>query len=353
MPAARERVSVAVTALRERRPLVDHAVRAGLHYVERDGNSAAGAVTFFAFLSFFPILALAFFSVGWISHVYPEARNDLVELLEQVLPGVVGPEAEGRIPLETFEARAATVGWLGLLGVLYSGLGWVSGMRRALQKMFRLPRDERPGFVVAKAWDLLGLGVFGLVLLLSVSLSGAVAWSSEQILEALGLAGSWLAAVVLWVVGHGLAVAATTVLFVAMFRMLARPQVAPRALWQGALLGAVGFELLKGAANFLISLTQAQPAFRAFGVALILVVWINWFSRLVMFSAAWAWTSPVAEAVRRLEREPLVSHEELEDVVPEPAAVVVEETAVPPSSAGTGRPGLVTRLTRLGRRARR
>lgn len=347
MPSLRERATGWWGALRERRPVVDHLVRAVQHYAERDGSSAAGAVTFFAFLSFFPILALAFFAVGMISAVYPEARNDLAEFLEQVLPGVVGDE-EGRIPLTAFEDRAAAIGWAGLAGVLYSGLGWVSGMRRSLERMFRLPRAGRPGFLRGKAWDLLSLVALGSVLVVSLALSGAVAWSSEQLLAWVGLTDSRLAAVVLWLLGHGLAIAATTVLFLALFRMLARPQVTARALWQGALTGAVGFEVLKGAANFLIAQTQQRPSFQAFGVALILVVWINYFSRLVMFSAAWAYTAPVAEQVRELEERPLVAQGELEDVVPAPAAVAGEDpAAAPPPATRVRRGRLVALVTRL------
>ena len=37
-----------------------------------------------------------------------------------------------------------------------------------------------------------------------------------------------------------------------------------------------------------IAHTSDQPAFQAFGVALVMVVWINYFSRIVMLGAAWA-----------------------------------------------------------------
>lgn len=343
MASVKERGSARLAALRERRPLADHVVRSAAHYSARDGNAQAGAVTYFGFLSFFPVLALAFFAVGYISHVYPDARENLVELLEQLLPGVVGT-GEGEIPLSTFEARAAALGWIGLVGVLYSGLGWVSGMRSALQVMFKLPRAEQPSFVVAKGRDLATLFVLGTVLLVSVSLSGAVSWFSEIILDWLGLADSWLAAAVLWLLGHGLAIAATTLLFMAMFRMLARPHVASRALWQGAVAGAVGFEVLKAAAGFLIGLTKETPAFQAFGVALILLIWINYFSRLVMLSAAWAYGAPVAEQVRELEAQPLVDEEELETLVPAPAAVVKEDASDAPLPAVRRR----RRLERIG-----
>ncbi len=364
MASVTERGSARLAALRERRPLVDHVAGTAAHYSARDGNAQAGAVTFFGFLSFFPVLALAFFAIGWISEVYPAARGDLVDLLEQLLPGVVG-NGEGQISLATFEERAAALGWIGLVGVVYSGLGWVSGMRRALQVMFVLPREGQPGLLLAKAGDLATLVVLGAVLLLSVSLSGAVAWFSELILGRLGLADSWLAAALLWLLGHGLAIGATTILFIAMFRMLARPHVASRALWQGAVTGAVGFEVLKGAANFLIGLTKEQPAFQAFGVALILVVWINYFSRLVMLSASWAYAAPVAEQVRDLEAQPLATDDELESLTPAPAAVAREDPADAPLPAVRRRRRLervglasaagvaaVAGLTWLGRRVR-
>ena len=37
------------------------------------------------------------------------------------------------------------------------------------------------------------------------------------------------------------------------------------------------------------------------GLALILVVWINYFSRVILYAAAWAWTHPLARAERVAE----------------------------------------------------
>lgn len=329
MPSVRERASRRLSDLRERRPLVDHAVRAFAHYGGRDGNSQAGAVTFYAFLSFFPLLALAFFVVGVLSQVYPELRDDLAQLIEDLLPGVVGNGAD-EIPMGELERLAAAAGWLGLAGVLYAGLGWVSAMRRALGVMFVKPAEERPAWIVGKARDLAALPVLGAVLLLSVTFSGAVAWSSQRILDALGAEGTWVSRTFLWAVGHGLGIAATTLLLLAMFRLLARPQVAGRGLRQGALLGAVGFEVLKSLAGYLVELTRGQVAFQVFGVALILLVWINYFSRLVMLSASWGYTAPVSEEVRVLAREPLVDGAEAELLVPAPAAVVGEQGSTVP-----------------------
>jgi membrane protein len=299
MASLKERVAAKVGRLRERHPFVDHVISMVSHYGTVNGNAQAGAVTFFGFLSFFPILALAFFVIGYISRVYPDAQGQLVEALGEVLPGVVG-DGRGEIPMSTFERNASAIGLIGLVGVLYSGLGWLSGMRDALEVMFVLPEKEQPNFVLGKARDLVMLAVMGFVLIVSVALSGAISGFSEQILALVELDESWLAAAVLWLLGHGLAIAATTLLLFAMFRLLAHPNLSRGALWRGALLGAIGFEVLKALAGYLIASTKDQPAFQAFGVALILVVWINYFSRLVMFGAAWAYTAdvePPTEAV--------------------------------------------------------
>ena len=87
-----------------------------------------------------------------------------------------------------------------------------------------------------------------------------------------------------------------------MFKLLVESHMPRRSLWEGAVLGAVGFEVLKALANFLLAATQGSAPFQAFGVALIVVVWINYFSRLVMYSAAWAHVAGRPRAAPRRAR---------------------------------------------------
>jgi membrane protein len=281
--------------LRRRRPFVDHALRTQEHYTHVKGGQQAGAVTYFGFLSFFPVLALAFAAVGLISGVYPDARDRTVDAIAEVFPGMIG-DGPGEISLDTIENAAGAAIGIGLAGMLYAGLGWLSSMRDALLIIFELPSFEHPSFVVGKLRDLVTLITVGLVLLLSVGISGLVGRLSEEILDLIGL-GPALGPL-LWVLAVLIGLLASTVLFLAMFRLLADPHTPKRALLHGALLGAVGFELLKQLSGFLLGLTKDQPAFQAFGIALILVVWISYSTRVVLYAAAWAHTSPEARAQR-------------------------------------------------------
>lgn len=315
MPSTKRRVTAKLDRFRGRHHKLDHVIRMVTHYGSVDGNAQAGAVTFFGFLSIFPILALVFFAVGVIAHVYPDLRADIRVTIENLLPGVVGSD-DGEIPLRTFENYAATVGLVGLLGVLYSGLGWISGMRVALETMFVLPKREQPNFVFGKLRDVGTLLLLGVVLLFSVALSGAVAGFSERLLDWVDVDPDGVVPnAVLWVLSHGLAIAASTVLLLALFKFLAQPHVPRRSLFDGALLGAVGFELLKAAAYFLIEQTKGNPAFQAFGVSLILLIWINYFSRLVLYAASYAYTSPAA--VRLREARSVAAESEAAEVGPE------------------------------------
>src|SRR6476661_6531026 len=144
MASLKERVSATVERLRERYPWLDHAVRMVQHYGTVNGNGQAGAVTFFGFLSFFPILALGFFVVGLLAHLYPDIKAQMVSELNSLLPGVIG-QGKGKIPLKTIEDYSGRVGLVGLLALLvsvtlsgavtgFSGfiLGWVGIDQTAL-----------------------------------------------------------------------------------------------------------------------------------------------------------------------------------------------------------------------------
>lgn len=287
---------------RARVPVLDHLVRMVQHYGLVKGNALAGAVTFFGFLSFFPILALAFAVIGYVVKVYPQADDALVEAIQSVLPLVTTeyPADEGSISIVSFQEAAGAAAGIGAVGVLYAGLGWISGLRDALLVVFEKPVTERPGFVVGKLRDLLSLALIGLVLVLSVGVAGVIGSLSGFLLELLQLDEGlgWAVRLVSVLVG----LMTNTVLFYALFRLLGDPPTPRRALWEGALLGALGFEGLKQVAMLLIGSTEQQPAFAVFGVALVLVVWINYFSRVVMYAASWAHTSPAARARREAAR---------------------------------------------------
>lgn len=306
-----------LTDLRERHPVLDHVLDMQEHYSEVKANQQAGGVTYYAFLSFFPILALAVFTVGLVSRVYPGANQDLVEAINSVLPGIVGPD-EGQVSLSDIRTFSGWAAVIGLAGVLYSGLAWMSALREGLFVVFEKPSFREPNFILGKLRDLATLATLGLTLLLSVAATGFVRGFSDEVLELLRLDSTmgWLVELV--TIAFGLAI--NTLLFFLIFRMLVNPEIPRRSLLKGALLGAVGFELLKVLSQYLLQSTKEQPAFQAFGIALVLVVWINYSSRVTLYAAAWGYTTHEAQAGRLSKDAPPVQGPQTPPLTELPAA---------------------------------
>ena len=88
-----------------------------------------------------------------------------------------------------------------------------------------------------------------------------------------------------------------------------------------------------------------------FGIALILLVWINYFSRVVLYAAAWAWTHPLARERRVAEPEdpvqgpPSPSADELADAG-EPAGRFKKGTFAAGAAIGAA---AATAVARAGR----
>jgi membrane protein len=284
-----------VTTARRRVPFLTHLLAMVKHFGDRDGSVLAGGVTYFGFLSFFPILALTFAGVGVLSTYYGGVEGWVRAALDSTLPGLVGSRP-GQIRLGSLAHTGAAVGLVGALGLLYSGLGWLSALRSALQAMFDVPAGRKRSFVVAKLVDVVALAGIGVTLVLSVAVTGVAAGFSRDILDWLGLSSNAWTRFALWVLTVGIGLTTSTMLFLLVFRLLGRPQLTTRALVGGALLAAIGFEVMKVLASFLIANASSSPAAAIVGVSLVLLVWINYFARVTLYGAAWAATGPSARS---------------------------------------------------------
>ncbi|WP_245565274.1 YihY/virulence factor BrkB family protein [Nocardioides insulae] len=300
VPGAEDSPRGRLARARERSPLLDRIVRTQQHYGKVLAAQQAGAMTYFGFLSIFPVLALAVFVVGQVAKVYDEADQSLLtDAINSVLPGLIG-EGSNQISLSSVESFSGWAGVIGLLGVLYAGLGWLSSLRNALGVVFVQPVAERPNFVIGKLRDLVALAVLGLILVVAVGATGVVRGWSSELLSWVGLSDDlgWLLTLISLVLG----LLANALLFFALFQLPAGVDLPRRAQWEGAALGAVAFEVLKQISEPLLALTSESAAFQVFGIALIMLVWINYASRAILYAAAFVEVSPEVRARQDAER---------------------------------------------------
>ena len=273
--------------LREKRPALDHLIRAFGRYQADAGDRQAAAVTFFGFLSFFPILALATSVLSYA--LGPDAVDTVVEQVDAYAPGLA-EQLELREILSADRA-AGVAGLVGLLGLLYSGLGWVDALRQAVRAVWHHNITEG-NFLVKKLKDVVILLGLGATLLVSIGISAASGAFSGAALEAVGLDESPVATVVTYVLGVALGLLTSTAIFLFLFWRLPKVQSPFRRVFKGALLAGVLFELLKRVGALYIERTTENPIYGAFAVIVGLLVWINIVSRMLLVVAAWTVTAP-------------------------------------------------------------
>ncbi|MFF9096952.1 YihY/virulence factor BrkB family protein [Streptomyces sp. NPDC014802] len=242
----------------------------------------AAAMTFVSFVALFPLLTVgAAIAAATLSTGQQKTLED--KIADQV-PGI-----SDQLDIQGLVDNAGTVGLIAGAVLLLTGIGWVGQVRDCLRAVWELP-DSTENPLLNKAKDagiLLGLG--GALLLTfaaSTIASAAVGWISRQA----GLDEHGWGSVLLRVAAF--AVAALADFLVLLYVLTLLPGVEPprRRLLVAALLGAVGFELLKLLLSGYIQGIAAKSMYGAFGVPVALLLWINFTSKLVLYCAAWTAT---------------------------------------------------------------
>jgi membrane protein len=193
-------------------------------YGDDDGGREAALMTYYGFLSIFPLLLLG---VAVLSRILA----DNPELRQRLITAIVPAALRSTVETSLTALPTSTVPFVvGLIGLLFSGTGVVFSASQTLNNVAAVPRRLRAGF-----WSRY-LRVFGM---LAALLLGALAVGAlTVVVTALpGVPGAERAAAVL-----GSAVVIFAVLLFGAKVLLARP--APvRALWPAAVVGAAAVTL--------------------------------------------------------------------------------------------------------------
>ena len=271
---------------RQKLPFLDHLIRMYGRYQADGGDRLAAGVTFYWFLSLFPILLLAISVLGFAYG--DEAPERVTDALSGYLPDQL-VQTIG----DTLQDAKGKAGVLGLLGLLLSGLGWIDGLREAIRSIWH--QNIKAGNIVTrKIVDIIVLvGLFGTIGV-SIVITGATTAATGQVLDVLGVAETTGAKVFSQVLAYLLAGAADTVLFLYMFTRLPKVKSPLLKVLRSAVFGAVGFQVLKFAGAYYVArtTTKGEATYGTFAVVVGLLLFLNLVSRWILLTAAFAVTAP-------------------------------------------------------------
>jgi membrane protein len=239
-------------------------------YGEVGGNQLAAAFTLQAFLSIFPLLLVALAALGFAAahyHGVPGADADLAGRLVDRL-GLQGESAKmltDAVHAAERSRKAASV--VGFLGLLWSGLGLVGALQFAYNSVWQV-KDRG---VKDKAFGLAWLGGAAVLFVGGAAATTVLRWL-PGFLAPLGILVTFAVSFGLWLWTS---------------RVLPNTKLPWRALVPGALLGAIGLEVLKFLGAYYVpkAVASSSQLYGSLGIVFAILAWLLLFGRLVVYSA--------------------------------------------------------------------
>ncbi len=240
-------------------------IRVQKRYGELNGNYMASAVTLSSFLSIFPLMLFAVAVLGFFAAGSPDLAGSVVDRL-----GLTGDAAKAVVDtISVAENSRKTASVVGVVGLLWSGLGLVAALQYAINTSWQVTGQGWKDKLKGLAW----LGGASLLFVGSFAVSAALNYKPLP---------DWLAPLNI-LVGLGLNLA----LWLWTMKALSNRDVGWKALLPGAAVGAVGFEVLKLVGSIYVPrlVASSSALYGSLGVVFAILAWLLFFGRLIVYSA--------------------------------------------------------------------
>ncbi len=258
----------------QRHPVVGFPFAVVQKFGNDQGGNLVSLLAYYSFVATFPLLLAVTAIAGAVLRAHPAAQERLLNSAFAEFP-IIGGQIHQQLGIAGFGNTGVSL-TIGVLGALYGARGFANGLQNALNTVWAVPKVDWPGFAPRYLRTIAALFVLGLIVVVTGA-SGTAAAAARS----LGF-GGLPARVVSFVVGTVLGFG----FFLALFRVAVSHSVPTRAMWPGAAISAVGWQLLLIAAGEIVAhqLRHAQAVAGFFGVVLGLLSWLALQATLIIYA---------------------------------------------------------------------
>lgn len=243
-------------------------------FTDDQGGYLAALITYYGFLSLFPLLLLLITVLGFVLQGDPQRQSDILSSTLAEFP-IIGDQLRNHVGTLHGSTLALLIG---VLGSLYGATGVTQAAQNAMNTLWAVPRKERPNPFSGRLRSLRSVLFLGTTLIMTTVLSGLFT-SGEAFGRSLGTVSTVLAVLV--------SLLGNAALFLGGFRILTVKDVSFRDLLPGALAASVMWQLLQYIAALLVAhqLKRASELYGLFGIVLGLIGWLYLGAVLTMICA--------------------------------------------------------------------
>lgn len=276
-------------------------MRAFQTYSLRHGPLLAAGSAYNMFFSVAAMLVAGFSILGLVANGNKALQDAVVKAVAQATPGLIKIDGGSGLaaPEDLFKSTEG-FGWalvISLVALLLTSLGWIGGLREGIRGIFAAgPLEANP--VLLKLKDAATLLVLGIVLVVTSVISVGVVTALDGVMAALSLDVE-LARPITYVASLVVLLLLDLAVCMALFRSVSAIQMPRVALWQTALIAAVGSTVLRALSSVLLAnVAGKNPLLAPFSVILGLFVWFYLLSQVYLIAAGWG-TVAKADAEQR------------------------------------------------------
>jgi YihY family inner membrane protein len=243
--------------------------------VDDQATFLAAMITYYGFLSLFPLLLLLVTILGFALSGNPALQEQVLDSALRDFP-IIGDQIGQNIQ----SLQGSTLGLVvGTVGSVYGALGVGVAAQNATNKIWAVPRAARPALHRLYGRSAALLGVMALNIAATTALAAlstaAGTWGSDRVDAVLRVA-----AVVV-----SLLLNAAFVIFA--YRVLTARALPARELWPGALTASLLWQVLQSVGTYLLDqqLRGATATYGLFGIVLGLLSWIYLAALILVLGA--------------------------------------------------------------------
>ncbi|WP_449283829.1 YihY/virulence factor BrkB family protein [Leucobacter sp.] len=260
------------------------------HFTDVGGSVLSGGMSYQALFAVFAGLWVGFGIFGIVLRGRPELLDSLVTQINTFVPGLLGENGTGAVPLGTLlEARA--LDWTSVVAgvsLLWVALNWFTGTRRSIRIIFGLEVKQYRNAVLLKLRDFVLAICFFAAILVSAALTVLSSNLTELVFSWIGAdPDNWFLCWLGTLVRYGAMLVFDILVLVAMHRFLAEVRVPWWKLIRGCSLGGLALLGLKVLGNALLGGASSNPLLASFAVFVGLLLWFNLICRTLLLTSAW------------------------------------------------------------------
>jgi membrane protein len=258
--------------------------RAVLEFVDDRGHRSAAQISFFAILSFIPLVLLLAAAFGLVFDDNA-VQNRIIDTVFDNVP-LANDSDRPKLERSVADAldQAGRLGIFSTLLLIAAASGVMGALRHSINEAWDI--EQRPPLLQRKALDV--ALILGGTAILALSVSLTATHRLADVLDDEG-DGGWLLAALLDVAGNVLPIVFLALGLLFLYRVLPMHSEPLRDIWPGALLAALGLAVVKlGLELYFEQFADLGAIYGSLGAAMALLIFVYASANVIVFGAEFA-----------------------------------------------------------------